>query len=116
MSNKKSKADKDGFAYSTNPNFNFNNEEETVKTLLPNLQKLRIWLDTKQRAGKTVTLITGFVGTLADLEKLAKQLKNFCGTGGNAKNNEIIIQGDQREKILQWLIKNGYSNSKKAGN
>lgn len=115
MISKKNKADKNGFVFSTNPNFTFNNDEETIETLATHLQKLRVWLDSKQRAGKTVTLITGFIGTETDLEKLTKQIKNFCGTGGNAKNTEIIIQGDQREKVLQWLLKNGYTNSKKAG-
>jgi len=113
--NKKSKQDKNGFVYSTDPNFQFDNEEENISSLLPQQQKLRIWLDTKQRAGKVVTLIAGFIGTTDDLNILAKQLKNFCGTGGNAKDNEIIIQGDHREKVLQWLLKNGYSNTKKAG-
>jgi len=112
---KKNKLDKHGFVYSTNPNFKFEEIDETIETLAPQLQKLRIWLDTKQRAGKTVTLITGFVGSTLDLEILAKQLKNICGTGGNAKDNEIIIQGDQREKVLQWLLKNNYTNTKKAG-
>lgn len=115
MMSKKNKADKNGFVYSTNPDFSFNNDEETIETLAAHLQKLRVWLDAKQRAGKIVTLITGFIGSETDLEILAKKIKNFCGTGGNAKNAEIIIQGDQREKVLQWLLKNGYTNSKKAG-
>ncbi len=113
--NKKNKQNKNGFVYSTDPNFQFDNEEENISSLLPQQQKLRIWLDAKQRAGKVVTLIAGFIGNTDDLNTLAKQLKNFCGTGGNAKDNEIIIQGDHREKVLQWLLKNGYSNTKKAG-
>lgn len=112
---KKNKPDNKGFVYSTDPNFKFEEEQSSVQTLPPAQQKLRIWLDTKQRAGKAVTLITGFVGTQDDLESLGKQLKNYCGTGGSAKDNEIIIQGDQREKVLQFLLKNGYTNSKKAG-
>ncbi|MBX2930517.1 MAG: translation initiation factor [Chitinophagaceae bacterium] len=113
---KKNKVSKNGFVYSTNPDFQFEQEEtENIETLPNQQQKLRIWLDTKQRAGKTVTLISGFIGSENDIEKLTKQLKNFCGTGGSTKNNEMIIQGDQREKILQWLLKNGYSNTKKAG-
>ncbi|QES88460.1 translation initiation factor [Rhizosphaericola mali] len=112
---KKNSADKNGFVYSTDPNFSFNNEEEDVDTLVPSEQKLRIWLDSKKRAGKTVTLVTGFIGKEEDLQALGKQLKNTCGTGGNAKDSEIIIQGDQRDKILQWLLKNKYSQSKKAG-
>lgn len=112
---KKNKPDSNGFVFSTNPNFKFEEEEQNIETLAPNQQKLRVWLDTKKRAGKAVTLITGFVGNENDLEELGKKLKNICGTGGSAKDHEIIIQGDQREKVLQWLLKNGYTNTKKAG-
>jgi translation initiation factor 1 len=111
--NKKNKPDSRGFVYSTDPDFSFKQEDQHVETLLPPQQRLRIKLDTKQRAGKAVTLIAGFVGKEQDLEELGKKLKNFCGTGGSAKNNEIIIQGDQRDKVLQWLIKNEYKQSKK---
>lgn len=104
------------FVYSTDPDFNLNDAPEyTAETLSPGSQKLRVRLDSKRRGGKTVTLVTGFVGTENDLEALGKQLKNFCGTGGSAKDAEIIIQGDQREKILQWLLKNNYGQTKKAG-
>ena len=110
---KKSKPDKHGFVYSTNPDFSFQPEEGTpANTLPPAQQKLRIRLETKHRGGKTVTLITGFVGTEGDLEELSKKLKNTCGTGGSAKDNEIVIQGDQRDKVLQWLLKNGYKGTK----
>lgn len=109
---KKNKPDVQGFVYSTDPNFNFQPADEAVETLAPAQQKLRIRLETKHRAGKAVTLITGFIGKEEDLEKLGKQLKNFCGTGGSAKDAEIIIQGDQRLKVLPWLIKNGYTQSK----
>lgn len=112
---KKNKPNSLGFVFSTDPNFKFEEEEQNTATLAPNQQKLRVWLDTKKRAGKAVTLITGFVGTEEDLEELGKKLKNFCGTGGSAKDHEIIVQGDQREKVLQWLLKNGYTNTKKAG-
>ena len=112
---KKNKADNNGFVYSTDPNFQFNNEEEEqIETLPPAQQKLRIHLDTKQRAGKAVTLTKGFIGTEEDLEALGKKLKNFCGTGGAVKDGEILIQGDQRDKILQWLLKNEYKQSKKV--
>ncbi len=111
---KKNKPDSNGFIYSTDPNFKFKKEpEEIQETLPPNQQKLKVRLDTKQRAGKAVTLIENFFGKEEDLQDLGKKLKNFCGTGGSVKDREIIVQGDQREKIIQWLIKNGFKNSKK---
>ena len=112
---KKNKNDKHGFVYSTDPNFRFEEEpQEMQDTLSPKDQKLRIRLETKHRGGKTVTLIEGFIGKEEDLEELGKKLKNFCGTGGSAKDGEIIIQGDQRDKVLQWLLKNGYEKSKRV--
>lgn len=110
---KKNKPDSRGFVYSTDPDFSFKQEEQNIETLTPAQQKLRIRLDTKHRAGKAVTLIEGFIGKNDDLEELGKKLKNFCGTGGSAKESEIIVQGDQRDKVLQWLLKNGYKQSKK---
>jgi translation initiation factor 1 len=111
---KKNKNDKHGFVYSTDPNFRFEEEpQEIQETLSPKEQKLRIRLETKHRGGKTVTLVEGFNGKEEDLEELGKKLKNFCGTGGSAKDGEIIIQGDQRDKVLQWLLKNGYEKSKR---
>jgi translation initiation factor 1 len=113
---KKNKPDNRGFVFSTDPNFRFEEEaEKDQDTLPPNQQKLRVRLDTKQRAGKAVTLVTGYIGKEDDLEDLGKKLKNFCGTGGSVKDGEVIIQGDQREKVMQWLLKNDYKNSKKAG-
>lgn len=113
-----SKKNKDtrGFVYSTDPNFRFE-EDSTAdqETLAPAQQKLRVKLETKHRAGKAVTLVEGFIGMTTDREELGKKLKNYCGTGGSVKEGEIIIQGDQREKVLQFLLKNGYTNSKKAG-
>jgi translation initiation factor 1 len=110
---KKNKGDRNGFVFSTDPNFSFEEEnEQKQETLPPNQQKLRIRLETKHRGGKAVTLVSGFIGTDEDLQVLGKSLKNFCGTGGSAKDGEAIIQGDQREKVLQWLLKNGYKNSK----
>jgi translation initiation factor 1 len=112
---KKNKPDSRGFVYSTDPSFRFEPEEPDMPSTLPaGQQKLRIRLDTKQRAGKAVTLVTGFTGTPEDLETLGKQLKNYCGTGGSVKDGEIIIQGDQRDKVLQWLLKNDYKQSKKV--
>lgn len=111
----KNKADKNGFVFSTDPDFHFKADNEEEQTLPRQEQKLRIWLDTKHRAGKAVTLVNGFIGTNEDLQQLGKNLKNACGTGGSAKDGEIIVQGDHRDKVLQWLHKNGYANSKKAG-
>jgi len=111
---KKNKPDARGFVFSTDPNFSFEeNADEPAGTLPPNQQKLRIRLDTKHRAGKAVTLVTGFIGTVPDLEILGKQLKNYCGSGGAVKDGEAIVQGDHRDKVLQWLLKNGYTLSKK---
>jgi len=109
---KKNKPDTRGFVYSTDPNFQFEQENENLETLAPLQQQLRIRLNTKHRAGKAVTLITGFTGKDEDLQELGKKLKSFCGTGGAAKDREIIIQGDQREKVMQWLMKSGYTKSK----
>jgi translation initiation factor 1 len=111
---KKNKTDKHGFVFSTDPNFKFENEEEQNAEPLPaKQQKLRIRLDTKHRGGKVVTLVEGFIGKEEDLIDLGKKLKNYCGTGGSAKDGEIIIQGDQRNKVLSWFQKNGYTNAKR---
>ena len=112
--NKKNKLDSLGFVYSTDPGFHFENDNSPGQETLPaSQQKLKIRLDTKHRRGKTVTLIEGFIGTINDLEQLGKTIKNYCGTGGSTKDSEIIVQGDQRDKVLQWLIKNGYRITKK---
>ncbi len=111
--NKKSKPDIRGFVYSTDPDFSFKEEPSTSETLPPAQQKLKVRLDTKHRAGKAVTLVTGFIGKQENLEDLGKKLKSFCGTGGSAKDGEIIVQGDQRDKVLQWLVNNGYKQTKK---
>ena len=110
---KKIKPDSRGFVYSTDPNFNFEQGPDSPDTLPAAEQKLKVRLDTKHRAGKAVTLIEGFVGQEKDLEELGRKVKAFCGTGGSAKDSEVIIQGDQRDKVLQWLLKNGYSKTKK---
>lgn len=111
----KKKPNKDGIIYSTDPSFSPEEEANDIETLSAEQQKLRIRLDTKQRAGKAVTLVQGFIGKQDDLEDLGKKLKNFCGTGGSVKDGEILVQGDQRDKVLQWLLKNNFRNSKKAG-
>jgi translation initiation factor 1 len=103
-----------GLVYSTDPNFKLEEEQaEDQETLPAAQQKLRIVLDKKQRAGKAVTLVTGFIGKDADMEELGKKLKTSCGTGGSVKDSKIIIQGDNRDKVLQWLHKNGYIAAKK---
>jgi translation initiation factor 1 len=95
--------------YSTNPNFSYQFEqEEEAQTLEPNKQNLRLLLDKKNRAGKSVTLITGFVGKAEDLEALGKMLKNKCGVGGSVKEGEIILQGDFRVKAAEILTKAMY--------
>lgn len=105
---KKHKANTDGLVYSTDPNFIPASGEEEQDTLPVALQKLRIRLETKHRGGKAATVITGFIGREEDLEALSKKLKTHCGTGGSAKDGEIIIQGDQRPKVLAWLLQQGY--------
>jgi translation initiation factor 1 len=105
-----------GLVYSTDPNARLNSDDvPEEETLSPGQQKLRIWLETKHRGGKAVSVVQGFVGKDEDLESMGKQLKSACGTGGSVKDGEILIQGDHRDKILQWLLKNGYTQSKKAG-
>ena len=103
-----------GFVFSTDPNFRFPEQEENTTTAPNEKQALRIWLQ-RIKGNKEATVIKGFVGSDADLESLAKQLKNKCAAGGNAKDGEIIIQGDHRDKVLTFLLEKGFSNSKKAG-
>lgn len=106
MANKKERVN---VVYSTNPNFQYEyEEEEQIETLAPEKQNLRITLDSKQRNGKTVTLVQGFVGTDDDLKDLAKLLKNKCGVGGSVKDGQIIIQGELKEKVLAILRDNHY--------
>lgn len=104
-----------GMVYSTNPDYEYDVREEPETELLPPAQQnLRVWLDRKQRAGKVVTLVRGFVGPDAALQELARLLKTKCGVGGAAKEGDIIIQGDHRDRVVEILTKNGYG-CKKAG-
>lgn len=108
--------DRLNMVYSTNPDFNYDIEEDAEQTTLePAKQNLRVAIDKKNRGGKVVTLITGFVGTEEDLKTLGKLLKTKCGVGGAAKDSEIIIQGDFKLKIVELLKKEGYVKTKPVG-
>lgn len=112
----RNKSQKSNIVFSTDPSFAMENDHgELATTLEPKDQPLRIRLETKHRGGKAVTLVTGFTGAAGDAESLGKKLKAYCGTGGTIKDGEILIQGDNREKIMGWFVKNGYSKAKKAG-
>lgn len=102
--------------YSTNPDFQYTYQEDEneAETLPPSRQDLRVWLDRKQRAGKQVTLVKGFVGKEEDLKALAKLLKSKCGVGGSAKEGEIVIQGDFRDRVVDILLKEGYRVKRRA--
>ena len=103
-----------GLVYSTDPNFKPEQEQNEEEDTLPaSQQKIKVRLDNKHRAGKAVTLIEGFIGTKNDQEELGKKIKTFCGTGGSVKDGEIIVQGDNRDKIIAWLQKNGFATVKK---
>jgi len=109
-----SKKNRAGIIYSTNPDYEYQDSgNEEPETLSPAQQDLRIWLDRKG-GGKIITVVKGFIGTNADLEALGKQLKALCGSGGTVKDNEIQIQGDHREKVINWLTGKSYK-AKKAG-
>jgi len=105
-----------GMVYSTKDDFEF--EEDSgieEETLSPSQQNLKVMLDKKARGGKKVTLVAGFVGSEDDLKELGKELKSKCGVGGSAKDGEILIQGDNRDKVLGLLLKGGYRAKKSGG-
>lgn len=110
------KKKKIGIIYSTTSSFEYQYESNEETETLPNeKQQLKVTLDKKQRAGKEVTIISGFVGKNEDLSTLAKMLKNKCGVGGSIKENEILIQGNHVEKILKILAENNYKAKKIGG-
>ncbi|PWJ59849.1 translation initiation factor 1 [Dyadobacter jejuensis] len=109
-----SKKNRSGIIYSTNPDFEYTDDQaEEAVTLPPAQQALKVWLERKG-GGKVSSVVKDFIGTEADLMALGKQLKNHCGTGGTVKEGEIQIQGDHRDKLLAWLLAKGYK-AKKAG-
>jgi len=102
--------------FSTNPDFQYQtNEEEKASTLPHKQQKLRVMTDRHHRGGKTVTLVRGFIGTSEDLKELGKMLKSQCGVGGSVKDGEIIVQGDFKSKIVELLLHEGYTQTKPVG-
>ena len=105
--------DRLGVVFSTNPDYNYNTEEtEEQQTLAPDKQKLRVFIEKKGRGGKVVTVIKGFVGTNDDIKKLEKMLKSKCGVGGSSKDENILLQGELKDKVILLLKDLGYSNTK----
>lgn len=105
-----------GVVYSTSSDFKYTTDATAdAETLAADAQNLRVWLDTKSRAGKRVTLVKGFVGSADDLTELARLLKTKLGVGGSAKDGEVIIQGDFRDRVTDILLKEGYKRTKKIG-
>lgn len=102
--------------YSTNPDFKYDSDDDQEQVSIDKTkQNLRVSLDKKNRGGKVVTLITGFVGTDDEMKELGKMLKSKCGVGGSAKDGEIIVQGDFKQKVTELLIKEGYTKTKMKG-
>ena len=102
--------------YSTNPDFSFEEETEEIESLEPNEQNLYVSVDRKNRGGKEVTIVEGYVGSVEEIKDLAKVLKGRCGVGGSVKNNEILIQGNFKDKIFDVLVGLDYRVKKKGGN
>lgn len=101
--------------FSTDPDFDYSEEQENIETPPPSEQDLRVLIDRKRRRGKEVTLVTGFVGNDDDLKALGKMLKSKCGVGGSVKDGEIIVQGNHREKVMKLLKEEGYKAKASGG-
>jgi translation initiation factor 1 len=114
---KKNKNNRSGIVFSTNPDYeySYDDENDEIEEAPRNQQKLRVFLDRKKRGGKDVSLITGYAGPEDKLKELGKLLKTKCGVGGSVKEGEIIVQGNHRDKIVEILKKEGFTQTKKAG-
>lgn len=113
---KNNKKNRTGIVFSTNPDYEYDHNEDGGEETLPKQQqKLRVMIDRKKRRGKEVTLVTGFIGGEDDLKDLGKLLKSKCGVGGSAKDGEIIIQGNNKQKVIDLLLKDGYTQTKGVG-
>lgn len=112
---KKKKNNRYGVSYSTDPDFDYDQEESNVESFPPAQQNLRVMIDRKKRKGKEVTLVVGFYGNNDDLKDLGKYLKSKCGVGGSVKDGEIIIQGSLKDRVVKLLLEKGYSKTKASG-
>lgn len=110
-----SKKNRINVVYSTNPNYEYDFDNDDIETLPENKQQLKVMIDRKQRKGKSVTLIKGFIGNDDDLKTLAKLLKSKCGVGGSVKDGEILIQGEFKSKVYDLLLNLGYNQTKQVG-
>jgi len=114
--NKKKRKQRTGIVYSTNPEYQYTDDDPPEeKSLPPEHQTVYVSVDRKSRKGKTVTLISGFIGTTGDRKELARRLKSTCSTGGSVTGDEILIQGDFRNRIIQILNEAGYTTKRKGG-